>query len=478
MIKCGVCGSENEAAALFCGTCGSPLSPAEAKAIADDAAQTTVSTTPEPDEAVVPGKGGARRDLGTGGEAAPRPEETVTPPPPPEEISEAETVPGGPTITCGVCGTVNDATRTYCRKCANELRPAPPPPPPPPPPPTPRRISPLAIGLGAAAVVVAVALIAVLAMGGGKPGATEGPSALASAGTTQLPSAQPTAGPTILPTATARTFTEGALSGQIAFTRCAPGGGGCAIYLRPANASAKARLIIGATSGAARDPSISHDGTKIAYSVSTGLRVVTISTRKYVDRPKGAGDTNPDWSPNDSQLVFSGHRSADGSDLEIRLSGSTGTKASILLTDNDVMDHDPVFTPDGKSIVWVQGEGDRRELKMIDIASKTVTDLTSDAFDDVDPAVSPLGNEIVFSSKRGSGAEFDLFLMDLTTHAISALPAMSGDEHDPSWSPGGRYIVFSGGEKGNENLFILDLSTMKTTTFTSVDGADQYPFWR
>ena len=70
MIKCGVCGSENEAEALFCGTCGSPLTPAETKEIVEDATKATPPDGPTGDEAVVPGKGGARRDLGTGGGGA------------------------------------------------------------------------------------------------------------------------------------------------------------------------------------------------------------------------------------------------------------------------------------------------------------------------------------------------------------------------------------------------------------------------
>jgi hypothetical protein len=159
VTRCGVCGSENEAAALFCGTCGSPLTPAEAKAIVEEETKPAIVET-KPDDTVVPGQGGARRDLGTGA----APDKTATPPTPPnagsKDTVEDDISSGGPTIVCSVCGTVNDSTRTYCRKCANELKPAPPPPPPPPPPsPTTRKISPIAIGLGAAAVVVAIALI-------------------------------------------------------------------------------------------------------------------------------------------------------------------------------------------------------------------------------------------------------------------------------------------------------------------------------
>ena len=479
MIKCGVCGSENEAAALFCGTCGSPLNPADAKAIADEAAKTTVSPTPQPDGEVVPGADrGARRDLGIGGATTVIPDggpKTAAP----EEIADLETTPGGATITCVVCGTVNDASRTYCRKCANELKPAPPPPPPPPPPPAGRKISPLALGLGAAAAVVAVALIAVLVMGGGKPGATLGPSAKASPGAT-TPGVSPTSAPTILPTATARTFTEGALSGQIAFARCPADGSDCAIYLGPADGSAKVRRIIGATNASALDPAISPDGKKIMYVVEPGLREVTIATRKFVQHSTGAGDTNPEWSWDGTQITFAGHRNRDnsGADLEIRTDGLKSSSSSVPLTDNDVMDHDPVFTPDDKSIVYVQGEGDDRQLKMIDIASKNITDLTNDSFADEDPAVSPDGTEVVFASKRTNGTEYDLFILNLATLEVTALPTMAGNEHDPSWSPGGRYIVFSGGDEGSKDLFILDLADMSTTAFSTAAGSDLTPSWR
>jgi Tol biopolymer transport system component len=482
VIKCAVCGSENEAAALFCGTCGSPLAPVDTAAIADEAAKAAAATTPEPDEAVVPGKDrGARRDLGIGTDT-----QVVTdtvPKPEPEVIADQETTPGAATITCGVCGTVNDATRTYCRKCANELKPAAPPPPPPPPPPAGRKISPLALGLGAAAIVVAIALVAVLLMGG-KPGATLPPSAQASAGASSAvvePTDGATSEPSVLPTPTARTFTEGDPSGQIAFTRCPSDGSHCSIYIRPADLSAKAVRVIGATNANASDPAISPDGKKIMYRVEPGLRLVTIATRTFVQHSTGPGDTNPAWSRDGTQIVFAGHRDRDnsGDDLEIRIDGLKSSSTSKPLTDNDVMDHDPVFSKDGKSVIYVQGEGDERNLEQVTIASLDIKDLTSDAFEDVDPAVSPDGTELVFASKRGGDhSEFDLFLLNLATLEVTELPASPGDEHDPDWSPGGRYIVYSGGPNGAKDLFILDLADMSTSTFTTGNGSDLTPSWR
>jgi Tol biopolymer transport system component len=479
VIKCGVCGSENEPEALFCVTCGSPLSPAEAKAIVDDATKVTETAASTGDDSVVPGKGGARRDLGTGGAG------TTSQPKSggagAETVVDQETASGGPTIVCTVCGTVNDATRTYCRKCANELKQAAPPPPTPATPTAGRKFSPLALGLGAAAIVVAIILVAVLALGG-KPASSLPPSAQASPGGT-AGGVLPTPGDTAAPTPTQRAFSEGDPSGQIAFARCGEGGTACVIFMRPADKSENASRIIGVDGGSATDPALSHDGTQIMYSADgddPGLQVVTISNKSVDQHSTGEGDTNVDWSSDDSQITFAGHRDRDpdpNGDLEVRLDGAvSGT--SEPLTENDLVDHDPVFLPDDSAIIFVQGEGNSRELKRLDLASKEITDLTSDEFADEDPAVSPDGTEVVFASERAGAGEFDLFLMDLATQEITKLPTMAGDEHDPVWSPGGRYIAFAGGTAGAEDIFILDLADGSFSQFTTAAGAERTPSWQ
>ncbi|HEY4228268.1 MAG TPA: zinc ribbon domain-containing protein [Candidatus Limnocylindrales bacterium] len=472
MIKCNVCGSENEAAALFCGTCGSPLSPADAKAVVDDATKPEI-VAPGPDDTVVPGQGvGARRDLGTG---AALDRTTAIPTPGPDTSAVEDDVSSGkPTIVCSVCGTVNDATRTYCRKCANELKPAPPPPPPPPPAPVTRKISPVAIGLGAAAVVVALALIGVLAFGG-PPAATLPPTARASLpAATILASAAP---PSVGPTAPARTFSEGARAGLVAFARCDTAGKNCAIYVINADGKSRSTRITG-TSPSAFDPSLSYDRKQVVYSANPGLRIVTVKTKSFVQHSTGQGDSGASWSPNGKLLTFAGFRTRDkdGTDLEIRTDGLASSDASQPLTNNDVPDTEPVFTPDGKSIVYVSGDGTSAELMILDIATKTSRNLTTDQFEDRDPSVSPDGTEVVFSSTR-SGSGFDLFVLDVASGAITPLPSVKGDERHPAFSPGGRYIVFSGGTAGAEDLYILDRSTNKIVTLTTGPSSDIWPTW-
>jgi hypothetical protein len=103
-------------------------------------------------------------------------------------------------ITCRVCGTENEPDRTFCRKCASDLRPpaAPLPPVPdqaPPPEPAPDRTT-LYIGIGVG-IVLLIALLGILAFAfGGAPAATPAPTSTA---TPALPSPTLATEPTTTP---------------------------------------------------------------------------------------------------------------------------------------------------------------------------------------------------------------------------------------------------------------------------------------
>jgi len=180
VITCGVCGSANEAEARFCGTCGSALAPAPA----------------DSGPAVVPGHGRATREL----EPA---EPDATPPAADETIqapiaAEAAPASGPPSVVCTVCGTANDETRTFCRRCGNELRPAVTPLPPESPRPRPSRAPMVAILLVLAALATVAILVVLMVFGGG--GAPSGTPSPSTAGPTSLPPTEPGIAP---PTTTA-----------------------------------------------------------------------------------------------------------------------------------------------------------------------------------------------------------------------------------------------------------------------------------
>lgn len=456
MINCGNCGAENEAEALFCGTCGKPLIAGSSKPTPPDGPDGTGVIT-DPDDG--DGDGDGSDDQGQD---------------PPDDVKDPD---DGSTITCPHCGTVNPVARNFCSFCAKKLRPDVEKP-------KDDEVIPLpppwkAIAVGVVAVVAALAVI-VIAVAGGGPRATVAPSS-----STVVPTSATTAVATPLVTPSASpTLTEGAPSGQIAFARCTAGTNStCRIALIKPDGTGFEALTSGSS---ATDPAFSSDGKRLVYSLSSGLQIMTLATRKVAPQSSEDGDTNGAWAPDDQMITFSGSRPTDtgpNNDLEIRIDGIGPGPTSQPLTTNDIQDHDPVWVPPaGTFIIWVAGREDERDLMMIDVQSRTVTALTDDSFNDVDPAVSPDGSQLVFASKRGSTDDtFDLWIMDLrdlTNLVPRRLAEIPGSEHDPAWSPGGRYIVFSGDKTGAEDLFILDVQGGGVPKqITSSGDLDKTPTW-
>jgi TolB protein len=71
----------------------------------------------------------------------------------------------------------------------------------------------------------------------------------------------------------------------------------------------------------------------------------------------GTGQADPDWSPDGTRIVFS---QGEGPGAEIAVLTVDGGGPATVLTDNDVEDGDPVFSPSGERIVFVSRRPDAR----------------------------------------------------------------------------------------------------------------------
>ena len=106
------------------------------------------------------------------------------------------------------------------------------------------------------------------------------------------------------------------------------------------------------------------------------------------------------------------------------------------------IDYDPVWAPDGGSIVFTsdrEGSADLFRVKPDGTGLERLTD--SPAYDD-QAAFSPDGKQLVFVTTRNGGTA-DLWTMDLQTKKGKALTSGPGGDFRPSWSPDGKWIAFS-----------------------------------
>jgi Tol biopolymer transport system component len=112
------------------------------------------------------------------------------------------------------------------------------------------------------------------------------------------------------------------------------------------------------------------------------------------------------------------------------------------LTSSGEIDYDPVWSPDGASIVFTSdraGSADLYRVKPDGSGLERLTD--SPAYDD-QAAFSPDGRQLVFVTTRNGGTA-DLWTMDIQTRRAKALTSGPGGDFRPSWSPDGSWIAFS-----------------------------------
>ncbi len=104
------------------------------------------------------------------------------------------------------------------------------------------------------------------------------------------------------------------------------------------------------------------------------------------------------------------------------------------------------------------------------------TRLTNGDWDDKDPAFSPDGSRIAYSSHKNG--QWDIFTLDLLTG--ETIPITNSRNYDgaPAWSPDGKWLVYESYVDGNLDIYLqtVDLS-LEALRVTYDPGLDFSPAW-
>jgi len=235
------------------------------------------------------------------------------------------------------------------------------------------------------------------------------------------------------------------------------------------------------------EPRVSPDGEWVAFTVSRAdstkdkrdsdvYMVRWDGTRTLRLTSSSESESDPRWSPDGRYLSFvSSRQGSDASQLWL-LERAGGEAQRVTELDEGVDDY--AWSPDGSRIVIVSkdvdslakadttrprpividrylakrdGDGwlDRRRthLYLFEVASKTLAQLTRGDADDREPAWSPDGRRIVFTSARHTDEdrsdESDLYVIDARVGAepqrLTSSPAY---ERSATFSPDGQWIAF------------------------------------
>ena len=133
----------------------------------------------------------------------------------------------------------------------------------------------------------------------------------------------------------------------------------------------------------------------------------------------------------------------------------------------------PALSPDGNRLaVGIRDPATaRRDLWILDLARDTASRFTFDPSDNLNPAWSPSGSRIAFTSDRRGHR--DLYVKDASGTGedellLSSAPAKVVED----WSPDGRWILSGELSRGNYHLVVLSMESRKPQDFLRTQSSE------
>ena len=178
------------------------------------------------------------------------------------------------------------------------------------------------------------------------------------------------------------------------------------------------------------------------------------------------GACQPAWSPDGKQLVFTSPCRARGDfyedaypDSSLYIMKADGTGLTQLTTGPEA-NFDPAWSPDGKRIVFTSLRDGYKQIYVLNLDARIETRLTNtpSEIETSEPVWSPFGNQIAYIVKR-VGA-YQIWTMTDSGQDNAQLVRSGQDLWDflPHWSPDGTIILFSQRNKGFSKPWLMRIN--------------------
>jgi TolB protein len=190
---------------------------------------------------------------------------------------------------------------------------------------------------------------------------------------------------------------------------------------------------------------------------------------------------SPNWSPDAKKIIYTafvkrgpkGLRNPDLFMLDL-LKGQRW-----LVSYRMGLNSGGFFHPDGQSILMTISEAGNSDIHRVDLEGNIIKKLTNGPSGalNVEPAVSPDGKKVAFSSDR-SGKPM-IWIMDIDGSNAIRKTFDGVYNSSPSWSPDGKKLAFAGLDERHYDIFIMDAEGAKPkierlTTAKRKDGSGRW----
>jgi TolB protein len=186
--------------------------------------------------------------------------------------------------------------------------------------------------------------------------------------------------------------------------------------------------------------------------------------------PNGDQSWLPAWSPDGTRIAFASTRSGNEEIYVMNADGSNVRR----LTNHPANDGSPTWSPSGTQIAFRSDRSGGPEIYIMGADGLGLQRLTSEGYADRPTWAPAPNNEIAYSARTGPGN--DIKVIDLATRTVRQLTFGEGTNESPTFAPNGRHIAFSSTRAGRAQIFTIARDGRDLRQITR-QGSNYQPNW-
>jgi TolB protein len=224
-------------------------------------------------------------------------------------------------------------------------------------------------------------------------------------------------------------------------------------------------------------PTWSPDGRSIAYTSwrrgAPNIFISNIYQGTLEELTKGSAQSvTPVWSPDGTRLAFSSTRDGSGN-FEIYVANRDGSNVR-RLTNHPAADITPTWSPSGTQIAFTSDRTGTPQVYVVGSDGLGLRQITRESYADR-PTWSPAPyNEVAYAARTGPG--FDIKILELASGQVRQLTFGEGTNESPAFAPNGRHLAFMSTRAGKSQLFTIARDGRDLRQITR-NGSNSQPNW-